>query len=95
MVVSTDFIKSDRRRDDFLRACPELVIVDEAHTCAGRGGGRGAHQQRYELLSGLAADAGPAPAPGHGDAAQRQGGRPSARCWRLLDPDFAELPDGS
>ena len=34
VVVSTDFIKSDRRRDDFLRACPELVIVDEAHTCA-------------------------------------------------------------
>ena len=34
VVVSTDFIKSDRRRDDFLRTCPELVIVDEAHTCA-------------------------------------------------------------
>ena len=33
VVVSTDFIKSDRRRDDFLRACPELVIVDVAHTC--------------------------------------------------------------
>ena len=32
-IVSTDFIKSDRRRDDFIRACPELVIVDEAHTC--------------------------------------------------------------
>ena len=29
-----DFIKSDRRREEFLRACPELVIVDEAHTCA-------------------------------------------------------------
>ncbi|WP_207714096.1 hypothetical protein [Scytonema sp. UIC 10036] len=33
-IVSTDFIKSDSRRDEFLRACPELVIVDEAHTCA-------------------------------------------------------------
>ena len=33
-VVSIDFIKSDRRRDDFIRACPELVIVDEAHACA-------------------------------------------------------------
>ena len=34
VVVSMDYIKSDRRRDEFLRACPELVIVDEAHTCA-------------------------------------------------------------
>ncbi len=49
-VVSLDYIKSDRRRDDFLRACPELVIVDEAHTCAAPGAGR---HQRYELLKGL------------------------------------------
>src|SRR5690348_10161267 len=34
VIVSMDFIKSDRRRDEFLRTCPELVIVDEAHTCA-------------------------------------------------------------
>lgn len=33
-VVSNDFIKAERRRDDFVRACPNLVIVDEAHTCA-------------------------------------------------------------
>ncbi|MCL6483170.1 MAG: DEAD/DEAH box helicase, partial [Janthinobacterium lividum] len=32
-VVSLDYIKSDRRRDEFQRACPECVIVDEAHTC--------------------------------------------------------------
>ena len=49
-VVSLDYIKSDRRRSEFLRACPELVIVDEAHTCAARGQGR---HQRFELLSGL------------------------------------------
>jgi hypothetical protein len=30
--VSLDYIKSDRRRAEFLRACPEMVIVDEAHT---------------------------------------------------------------
>ena len=30
-IVSTDFIKAERRRDDFVRTCPELVIVDEAH----------------------------------------------------------------
>lgn len=32
-VVSLDYIKQERRRDDFIRTCPELVIVDEAHTC--------------------------------------------------------------
>jgi superfamily II DNA or RNA helicase len=49
-VVSLDYIKSDGRRADFLRACPEFVIVDEAHTCASTGTGR---HQRYELLRGL------------------------------------------
>ena len=33
VVVSTDFIKSTRHRDDFVGHCPDLVIVDEAHTC--------------------------------------------------------------
>ncbi len=32
--LSIDFIKSDTRRDVFIEQCPELVIVDEAHTCA-------------------------------------------------------------
>jgi hypothetical protein len=50
-VVSLDYIKSERRRAEFLRACPEFVIVDEAHTCAATGPGR---HQRYELLKGLA-----------------------------------------
>jgi superfamily II DNA or RNA helicase len=49
-VVSLDYIKSDRRRDEFQRACPECVIVDEAHTCTYSGQGR---QQRYTLLKGL------------------------------------------
>ena len=56
VIVSTDFIKSDRRRDEFLRTCPELVIVDEAHTCAFAGEGRGGRHQRYQLVSSLAAD---------------------------------------
>lgn len=54
-VVSLDYIKSDRRRHDFIRACPEFVIVDEAHTCTNTGRGR---HQRYELLRALADDAG-------------------------------------
>tara|TARA_R110000824_G_scaffold46996_8_gene134427 strand:+ start:375 stop:3161 length:2787 start_codon:yes stop_codon:yes gene_type:complete len=52
-VVSLDYIKADSRRDDFARACPPLVIVDEAHTCVG--GERGKHQ-RFELLQSLASD---------------------------------------
>ena len=52
-VVSLDYIKSDKRRGDFLRACPEFVIVDEAHACAGTGQGQ---QKRYGLLRDLADD---------------------------------------
>lgn len=51
-IVSLDYIKSDRRRDDFLRACPEMVIVEEAHTCVQAG--TGTRHQRYQLLKGLA-----------------------------------------
>ena len=49
-VVSLDYIKSDLRRDEFARACPEFVIVDEAHACVGTHQGR---QQRFELLKRL------------------------------------------
>ncbi len=52
-IVSTDFIKSDRRRDEFLRSCPELVLVDEAHTCAFSAERSGRHQ-RYRLIRDLA-----------------------------------------
>lgn len=55
VVVSTDFIKADRRRHEFLDQAPELVIVDEAHGCAGIGTGRDS-TQRFELVSGLAAN---------------------------------------
>lgn len=57
VIVSSDFIKSDVRRDEFLRRCPELVIVDEAHgSVAGGGPGQRSRHQRYELLRDLAAD---------------------------------------
>lgn len=54
-IISIDFIKSDARRDVFIEQCPELVIVDEAHTCARPTGASAAQQQRYHLLSRLAA----------------------------------------
>lgn len=57
VVVSTDFIKSTRHRDDFVRHCPDLVIVDEAHTCvAAEESASTQNQLRYELLHKVAAD---------------------------------------
>ena len=56
-VVSTDFIKSDRRRHEFIRTCPDLVVIDEVHTAvAGGGPGGRARHQRYELVKALAED---------------------------------------
>jgi len=54
-IVSIDFIKSDTRRDVFIEQCPELVIVDETHTCARPAGASAAQQQRYHLVSRIAA----------------------------------------
>jgi superfamily II DNA or RNA helicase len=50
-VVSLDYIKADKRRDGFARACPSLVVVDEAHACVGTHLSR---QQRFDLLRTLA-----------------------------------------
>ncbi|MFK4100259.1 helicase-related protein [Streptomyces sp. NPDC019531] len=86
-VVSTDFIKQRERRDAFLRTCPDLLIVDEAHTCIGAGSGR---QQRYDLLKELSADRDrhlilvtATPHSGDRDA--------FAKLTGLLDPALAEL----
>ncbi|MFI1710933.1 helicase-related protein [Streptomyces griseoruber] len=59
VIVSTDFIKSPRHRDDFVRHCPDLVIVDEAHTCvaADDTSTSAQSQLRYELLRRVAEDA--------------------------------------
>lgn len=86
-VVSLDYIKSDRRRHDFIRACPELVIVDEAHTCTPVSQGR---HQRFELLRALADDAERhllllTATPHSGDAGAFHG------LLALLRPEFAQL----
>jgi len=92
VIVSTDFIKSDRRRDEFLRTCPELVIVDEAHTCSYAGEGRGSRHQRHQLVAGLASDKDrhlilvtATPHSGKEEAFRSLLG--------LLNPDFANLPN--
>lgn len=54
VVVSMDFIKTPRHKDEFLRSSPDLVIVDEAHSCTYGGMGRGGRQLRWELVSRLA-----------------------------------------
>jgi len=56
VIVSLDFIKSDRRRDEFVKDCPEFVIVDEAHTCAFGFEGKGGRHQRHQLIKKLAED---------------------------------------
>ena len=53
VVVSLDYIKSERHRDHFLAIAPECVIVDEAHTCASSGVGK---QLRFALLQRLVKD---------------------------------------
>ncbi len=53
VVVSLDYIKSERNREQFLATAPECIVVDEAHTCASSGAGK---QLRFELLLRLAKD---------------------------------------
>lgn len=53
-IVSVDFVKADRWRPAFLQHCPDLVIVDEAHTCARPGGRSTAQQLRHQLIAELA-----------------------------------------
>lgn len=92
VIVSTDFIKSDRRRDEFLRTCPEFVIVDEAHTCASGLHGRGTRHQRNQLLKGLSAEA-----TRHlvlVTATPHSGNEGAFRSLLgLLKPEFEQLPD--
>jgi superfamily II DNA or RNA helicase len=90
-VVSLDYIKSERRRADFLRACPDFIIVDEAHTCAATGQGR---HQRHELLTDLSEKTTRhivllTATPHSGDDAAFH------RLLGLLDPQFAGLDEAT
>lgn len=57
LIVSTDYIKQHSRRDEFAIHCPDLVVVDEAHTSIAPTSiaGTQAHM-RYTLLRKLADD---------------------------------------
>lgn len=53
-IISIDYIKTGTKRQVFLDHCPELVIVDEAHTCARPAGANTTQQLRYHLLNAIA-----------------------------------------
>lgn len=57
IVVSTDFIKRPGLREQFWHGCPDLLIIDEAHTCVSDGTGGRSRMLRHELVRGLAKDA--------------------------------------
>lgn len=57
-VLSVDYIKSESRRATFISECPEMVIVDEAHTCARPQGASASQQQRHDLIRRIAAKRG-------------------------------------
>lgn len=53
-VISIDYVKAEKRRGIFLNDCPDMVIVDEAHTCAKpKGSTSAAQQQRFHLLNDI------------------------------------------
>ncbi|WP_221028906.1 SNF2-related protein [Actomonas aquatica] len=89
VVVSLDYIKSDRHRAHFLSIAPECIVVDEAHTCAAAGKGK---QLRFELLQQLTEQPDRhlillTATPHSGDDAAFH------NLLSLLRPDFAELAE--
>ena len=87
LVISLDYIKTERHRGAFIAGAPSFLIVDEAHACTTAGTGR---QYRWQLLNRLASD--PArhlllltgtPHSGDTDAFYN--------LLSLLKPEFAEL----
>jgi superfamily II DNA or RNA helicase len=92
VVVSTEYIKSSRRRDEFVRTCPELVIVDEAHTFAFSAEGRGGRHLRHQLLRELAKS--PTRHLVLVTATPHSGDEGAFRSLLgVLKPDFASLPE--
>lgn len=55
-VISMDYIKMDPRRRLFLDNCPELLVVDEAHTCASPPRADQDTQLRHDLIKQAVAD---------------------------------------
>jgi len=91
IIISLDYIKSDRHRDEFLHACPEFVIVDEAHSCSRSANTR---HQRFTLLKELANN--PEQHMLFLTATPHSGDESSfSNLLSLLSPDFSELALGA
>lgn len=96
VIVSIDYIKNQRRRDQFLTDCPEFVIVDEAHTCSAGGRIGSAQQQRHQLLQDLVNGPSNKSRSRHlilTTATPHSGNEEAFRSLlTLLDREFADLP---
>ncbi|MDA8774205.1 DEAD/DEAH box helicase [Opitutales bacterium] len=92
LIFSIDFIKSSTRIDEFVRNCPEFVVVDEAHACTlGSRDGRG-RQQRHSLLKRISSD--PARHLVLVTATPHSGNEAAFRSLAsLLKEDFSDLPE--
>lgn len=53
-VISIDYIKSGSKRQVFIDHCPEMILVDEAHSCARPAGANTSQQLRHKLLYDIA-----------------------------------------
>lgn len=52
-VISIDYIKSGSKRQVFIDHCPEMILVDEAHSCARPAGANTSQQLRHKLLNDI------------------------------------------
>lgn len=90
-VVSIDYIKTDRHKDEFIRTAPELIIVDEAHTASFDNVQRSGRHQRFDLIKRLSEDS-----ERHillVTATPHSGNEAAFRSLlTLLDPDIASFP---
>ncbi len=55
-VISIDYIKGSGKRELFLNHVPDLVIVDEAHTCSSPGENRSSRSQRHKVIKAIASN---------------------------------------
>jgi superfamily II DNA or RNA helicase len=92
VVISMDFIKQRGRKDEFLRTSPDLLIVDEAHTCAYSGDTRSGQHLRWDLINELSRL--PEKHIVLVTATPHTGKEENFRSLLcLLDPSFANLPE--
>ncbi|MBN1233297.1 MAG: DEAD/DEAH box helicase family protein [Candidatus Coatesbacteria bacterium] len=53
-IISIDFIKFEKRRNEFIINAPEMVVIDEAHSCSRPSGTNNSQKLRYSIVEELA-----------------------------------------